>query len=71
VSRYTNNKTNEVRYSDRSWAYLQVIFVSLFSLTKFLNMKMVRNFEVMLGQNSVQFCNSVHCHTFVNYLTCY
>jgi hypothetical protein len=40
--------TNELWYSKRSWTYLQVLFESLFCLTQFLNMTMVRNFEVML-----------------------
>jgi hypothetical protein len=42
-------KTNELRYSKISWTYLQVLFESSFCLTHFLNMTMVRNFEVMLG----------------------
>jgi hypothetical protein len=41
-------KTNELRYSKRSWTYLQVLFESLLCLTQFLNMAMVRNFELML-----------------------
>jgi hypothetical protein len=40
--------TNEL-WSKRSWTYLSVLFESLFCLTQFLNMAMVRNFEVMLG----------------------
>jgi hypothetical protein len=41
-------QTNELWKSKRSWTYLQVLFESLFCLTQFLNMAMVRNFEVML-----------------------
>jgi hypothetical protein len=32
------------------WAYMQVLFESLFCLTKLSNMAMVRDLEVMLGQ---------------------
>jgi hypothetical protein len=46
MNRYT--WTNELWYSMRSRTYLQVLFESLFCLTQFLNMVMVRNFEVML-----------------------
>jgi hypothetical protein len=46
-----------------------------FCLTKLLNMAMVRNFEVALGEtlnnHMVEFCNFVQCHIFVKYLTCY
>jgi hypothetical protein len=38
-------------------------------LTKLSNKAMVRNSELMLGQNSVY--NFVQCHNFVNYLTYY
>jgi hypothetical protein len=42
--------TRKVLYIERSWAYLQALFESLFSLTEMLNMAVVRNFEVMLQQ---------------------
>jgi hypothetical protein len=41
------SSSNEVWHS-RSWTYLQVLFYSLFCFNKFLDMRMVRNFEVML-----------------------
>jgi hypothetical protein len=41
--------TNELWYSKRSQTYLLVLFELLFCLTQFLNMTMMRNFEVMLG----------------------
>jgi hypothetical protein len=40
----------DVLCSKRSYTYIQVLFESLFYLTKLLNMFMVQNFEVMLGQ---------------------
>jgi hypothetical protein len=46
----------------------------LIPLTKFLNMAMVGNFEVILGQMlkySVEYCNYVQYHSFVNYFTCF
>jgi hypothetical protein len=58
-------QTNEVRYSHRSWINLQVSFESLFCLTKFLNVAMVRNFEVMLGQSlkrTAEIRNFMQCH---------
>jgi hypothetical protein len=42
--------TNEVRCCKRSWTCLLVVSESLFSLTELLNVAMMRNFEVMLGQ---------------------
>jgi hypothetical protein len=42
MNRYTS--TNEISSSEGSWAYLQVLFESLFSFTRLLNMAMVRNF---------------------------
>jgi hypothetical protein len=47
---------NEVWYSKRSWTYVQVLFESLFSLTKLLNIAMVHNFEVTLGQMLTTLC---------------
>jgi hypothetical protein len=44
-------KTNEVWFSERSWTCLQVLFESLFSSTKILNMAIVRNYEIILGQS--------------------
>jgi hypothetical protein len=41
--------TNEVGYSESLWVYLEVLFES-FYLTKLLNMAVVRNIEVILGQ---------------------
>jgi hypothetical protein len=41
--------TNKPWYSIKSWTYLKVLFESLFCLTQFLNMAMMRNFEAMLG----------------------
>jgi hypothetical protein len=67
MNRYT--WTNERWYNKISWTCLQVLFESLFCLTQFLNMAMVRNFEVMAEQLCVEFCNFVKCHIFVNYLT--
>jgi hypothetical protein len=43
-----NSWTVALRQMNWSWTYLQVLFESLFCLTQFLNMAMVRNFEVML-----------------------
>jgi hypothetical protein len=45
MNRYTNGKTNNVLYSERSW-----IFGPLFSYPALLNIAAVRNFEVMLRQ---------------------
>jgi hypothetical protein len=42
--------TNEVLCSERSFTYLQVLFESLLFSAELLNMTMVTNFEVMLGQ---------------------
>jgi hypothetical protein len=42
--------SNEVLYSERSWIYLHGLFELLFSLAELLNIVVVRNFEVMLGQ---------------------
>jgi hypothetical protein len=42
--------SEEFRYSKGYLSYLQVLFQSLLYLTKFLNVAMVQNFEVMLGQ---------------------
>jgi hypothetical protein len=57
--------TNEVRYSKASWIYLQVLHES-FCLTKFSNMAMVRNVEVVLVQtlnhsvySSIILCNAI------------
>jgi hypothetical protein len=46
--------TNEVQSSERSWTSPQVLFESLLYLTKLLNMALVRNLEVMLGQTLIQ-----------------
>jgi hypothetical protein len=54
----------------RSSAYLQVLFELLLYLTKLLNVAMVRNIEVILGQmlhHSVEFCDFVQCHIFLAY----
>jgi hypothetical protein len=53
--------SNEVLHSERSWIYLHGLFEPLFSLAELLNIVVVRNFEVMLGQTldhlqSVEFC---------------
>jgi hypothetical protein len=51
---------DKVLYSEISWTYLQVLFESLFSLTELLNMTVVWNFAVMLGQTLKHFVwNSV------------
>jgi hypothetical protein len=50
-------------------------FISIIILVdEVVNVAMMRNFEVMLGQtlnHSVEFCNFVQCHVFINHLTCY
>jgi hypothetical protein len=45
---------NEVCYSTILCTCLQVLFESLFCLTKLLNMMMVRNFEFMFGKTKNQ-----------------
>jgi hypothetical protein len=56
---------NKVLYIERSWTYLQLLFESLSSFMKLLNMVVVQNLEVMLGQAlnyfCVEFCNFVQC----------
>jgi hypothetical protein len=55
-------------YGKRSWKYVQVLFELLFCLTKFLNVAMVRNFEVVLGQtlkHSVQNSVILCCVTYL------
>jgi hypothetical protein len=43
--------THELLYSHKltSWAYLQVLFESLFSLTELEKIVILQDFEVMLG----------------------
>jgi hypothetical protein len=50
MNRCTYCQTNEVLCCEKSWTYPQVLFEPLFYLVKNLNMVMVRNFEVILGQ---------------------
>jgi hypothetical protein len=69
------SQTNKVLYSERSWAYPQVLCDSLFSFIQLFNTAVVRNFEVILGQTLKTFCgelcNSEHCHTSTNDLSRY
>jgi hypothetical protein len=47
-----------------------LLFELLFSLKKLLNMGMMRNFDIMLTETlncSVEFCNFVQWHVYVNY----
>jgi hypothetical protein len=61
--------------ADESWTYVATsLFESLFSLTKFLNMVMVQNFEVELGQtlnHSLHNCVIICGVIYLSYLTCY
>jgi hypothetical protein len=62
----------EVRYSKTSWSYQQVFVESSFCLTKLLNMAIVWFLGYIWtksGPLCVEFCNFVHWHISVNYLT--
>jgi hypothetical protein len=62
---------NEVLYIERSWIYLQVLFESLFSVTK-LFQHGVSKFCGYVGTNAcVEFCNFVQCHICVSYVSDY
>jgi hypothetical protein len=53
---------NEVLQSKRSLIYLQVLFGSLFCLTKLLSIAMVQNFQFMFGHmlnHCTEFCNVI------------
>jgi hypothetical protein len=55
-------------YSKTSWTYLHLNYCFVW---RNLNMSMVRNCEVMLGQTlNVEFCNCAQRHVSVNYLSC-
>jgi hypothetical protein len=51
-------KTSDVWYS-KVWAHLQVLFESLFCLTKLLIKAVVQNVKVMLGQTLNYLCQIV------------
>jgi hypothetical protein len=48
-------QTNKAWNSKGSWTCLRVLFETLFYLTKLLNLTMVRNFEIILGQTLKQY----------------
>jgi hypothetical protein len=54
--------TNKVLYIEISWIYIQMLCLLLCSVAELLNMAVVHNFEVMLGQTLNHFVwYSVHC----------
>jgi hypothetical protein len=62
----SHRSLNQKKFSsvkDHKIDYVHVLFVSLFCLTKLLNMGMTQNFEILLVQmlTSAELCNSVLC----------
>jgi hypothetical protein len=64
---------NKIWYCRRSWTHLQAVFELFLYLTKFLNMTIVRNFEIMLGRTPnlfcAEFCNFAKCCVCLAYVS--